>query len=256
MKIATWNVNEFVGITTDLDNQETTETVNKANIEEMISILNVNDFDIVCFQEYPAYVDGVEMISKQITEQTHLKYYCNHSTYGSYLFSGGQVGVAIFSKYKIADKELALFGNPDMTKTSSSGIVYHSFDKGIIRVGVEIQGKKYNIITGHAMAFAPFGKTEFDYPESYKPLEEIIKKYSNSNLVVAGDFNTEKLFDLIPGIRGVVKNIINEPTTKDYYEKRGAVQMDYILINKDLQSKQVSKIDNFSDHYVMCAEIN
>jgi hypothetical protein len=41
------------------------------------------------------------------------------------------------------------------------------------------------------MAFAPFGKTEFDYPESYKPLEEIIKKYSDSNLAVAGDFNTE-----------------------------------------------------------------
>ena len=49
MKIATWNVNEFVGITTDLDNQETTETTNKANIEEMINILNENDFDIVCF---------------------------------------------------------------------------------------------------------------------------------------------------------------------------------------------------------------
>ena len=256
MKIATWNVNEFVGITTDLDNQETTETVDKANIEEMINILNENDFDIVCFQEYPAYVDGVETISRQITERTHLKHYCTHSTYDSYLFSGGRVGVAIFSKYKIFNKELTLFGNPDMTKTSSSGIVYHSFDKGIIKVEVEIQGKKYNIITGHAMAFAPFGKTEFDYPESYKPLEKIIKKYSNSNLVVAGDFNTEKLFDLIPDIRGIVKNIINEPTTKDYYEKRGAVQMDYILINKDLQSKQVSKIDNFSDHYVMCAEIN
>ncbi|MBR0468004.1 hypothetical protein IJJ53_03865 [Candidatus Saccharibacteria bacterium] len=64
MKIATWNVNEFVGITTDLDNQETTETVDKANIEEMINILNENDFDIVCFQEYPAYVDGVETVSE------------------------------------------------------------------------------------------------------------------------------------------------------------------------------------------------
>ena len=256
MKIVTWNVNEFVGITTDLDNQETTETVDKANIEEMINILNENDFDIVCFQEYPAYVDGVEMISKQITERTCLKYYYTYSTYDSFLFNGGRAGVAIFSKYEMFDKELTLFGNPDMTKTSSSGIVYHSFDKGIIKAKTEIQGKKYCIITGHAMAFSPFGKTEFDYPESYKPLEEIIMKHSGDNLIVAGDFNTEKLFDLMPNLRGIVKDIVNEPTTTDYFEKRGAFQMDYILINKNLQNKQVFKIDNFSDHYAVCAEIN
>ncbi len=74
------------------------------------------------------------------------------------------------------------------------------FDKGIIKVEVEIQGKKYSIITGHAMAFTPFGKTKFDYPKSYKPLENIIQKLSSENLVVAGDSNTEKLFDIMPNI--------------------------------------------------------
>ena len=76
MKIVTWNVNEFVGTTTDLSNQKTVETVNDANIGEMIKIINENDFDIVCFQEYPVYVDGTEKISEQIIEQTYLK----HST--------------------------------------------------------------------------------------------------------------------------------------------------------------------------------
>ena len=256
MRIATWNVNEFVGITTDLDNQKTIESINQTNINEMIYIINGNDFDVVCFQEYPAYVDGAEIISKMITKQTYLNYYCTHSTYDSYLFNGGRVGVAIFSKYAISNKELALFGNPDMTKTSLSGVTYHSFDKGIIKATIEMQDKEYTIVTGHAMAFAPFGKTEFDYPESYKPLEDIIKKYSSGNLVVAGDFNTEKLFDLMPDLCDVVKDIINEPTTKEYYEKRGAVQMDYILVDKNKYVRNVFKIDNFSDHFVICAEID
>ncbi len=42
-----------------------------------------------------------------------------------------------------------------------------------------------------------------------------------------------------------MKDIVNEPTTKDYYERRGAIQMDYILINKNLQSKQAFKIETF-----------
>ena len=68
MKIATWNVNEFVGITTDLDNQETTETVNKANIEEMINVLNENDFDIVCFTDAACHKNfvGIQPLFKQV----------------------------------------------------------------------------------------------------------------------------------------------------------------------------------------------
>lgn len=65
--------NTFIEITTDLDNQETRETVDKANSEEMINTLNENDFDIVYFQEYPSYMDGIETVSGQITERTHLK---------------------------------------------------------------------------------------------------------------------------------------------------------------------------------------
>ena len=256
MKIATWNVNEFVGITTNLDNQETTKTVNKTNIEEMINIINENDFDVICFQEFPVYVDGMEMISEQITRQTHLKYYCAYDTYDSFLFDGGRTGVAIFSKYEILDKELVLFGNPDMTKKSSSGLIYHSVDKGIIKATIIIQDKKYTIINGHAIAFAPYGKTAFDYPESYKPFEEMIYDCSDENLIAVGDLNTEKTFDVMPNLRKVVKDIVNGPTTNETYEKRGAIQRDYILINKNVQSISVFKLNNFSDHLAVYAEIN
>ena len=105
------------------------------------------------------------------------------------------------------------------------------------------------------MAFAPFDKTEFDYPESYKPLEEIINDTKNDNLVVMGDFNTERLLQIMPKIKGIVQDTIVGATTKDYYEKRGEVHMDYIMINQKIKCTNNYKIDNFSDHYIMCSEL-
>ena len=255
MKVATWNINECVGITCNLDNQKTVNNVNHKNIEEIISIINEYDFDIICFQEYPTYINDNESLTQTILNNTQLKYYETYDTYDSYLFKGGRVGVAIFSKYIIKDSYKTLFNNPHMVKKSSNGNVYYSFDKPIIKVIVQIDDIDYTVITGHAMAFAPFNKTEFDYPESYKPLEDIIMASKSDNLLVLGDFNSEQLFTLIPSIKDIVKDIINESTTKDYYEGRGEVQMDYILLNDKMTFDKKVKIDNFSDHYVIGANI-
>ena len=255
MKVATWNINECVGITCNLDNQKTVNTVNYDNIDEIVKKINEYDFDIICFQEYPILIDEEKKLTNRIITETNLKYYENYDTYDSYLFKGGRVGVAIFSKYEIIDCYKTLFGNPDMVKVSSSGAVYHSFDKPIIKVTISVNGDKYSVISGHAMAFAPFGKTEFDYPESYKPLEELMMKSKDDNLIVLGDFNSEKIFDLMPSIKSEFNDIVNSSTTKDYYEGRGEVQMDYILINNGLSFNDKFKIDNFSDHYIIGANI-
>ena len=255
MKVATWNINECVGITTNLDNQKTVETINSKNIIEIIEKINKYDFDVICFQEYPTYINENESLTNDIITKTKLKYYETFDTYDSYLFKGGRVGVAIFSKFEIIDSSKILFNNPNMIKQSSNGNIYHSFDKGIIKVKIGTEDNEFTIITGHAMAFAPFDKTEFDYPESYKPLEELIINCKEDKLIVMGDFNTEKLFELMPTIKVKVRDIINSPTTKDYYEGRGEVQMDYILINNNIKLDNKYKIDNFSDHYIIGANI-
>ena len=255
MKVATWNINECVGITCDLDNQKTVETLNTNNIEEIVKKVNEYDFDVICFQEYPTYINEKESLTNRLLAETKLKYCETFDTYDSYLFKGGRVGVAIFSKYEIKDSLKILFGNPHMVKHSSSGNTYYSFDKGIIKIVINTGEDDFTIITGHAMAFAPFGKTEFDYPESYKPLEDLIMDCKENNLIVMGDFNTEKPFELMPRINSKVRDVVNGPTTKDYYEKRGEVQMDYIMISDRLKEDAKYKIDNFSDHYIICAEI-
>lgn len=256
MKIATRNINECVGITTNLDNQETIDIINTKNIEEIITKINEYDFDIVCFQEYPTYINKNISLTQELSDKTNLKYHIEHDTYDSFLFNDGKVWISIFSKYKIRNSHKTLFINPNITKKSLNGEIYHSYNKWIIKIEIELDDENYTIISGHAIAFAPFGKNEFDYPESYKPLEDLIKENTDKNLIVLGDFNTENLFEVIPDINDKVHDIIKQPTTKSYYENRGEKQMDYILINDKLEESNIYKIDNFSDHYLIGAEIS
>lgn len=254
MKVATWNVNESVGITCNIEN-EAVKTVDYNNLDEIINKIKEYDFDVVCFQEYPVLIDGKSKLTDRIINETNLKYYEAYDTYDSWQFEGGRVGVAVFSKYEIKDSFKTQFANPNMVKTGSNGVVYHSVDKAIIKIVVSVDGEEYGIITGHAIAFAPYGKTEFDYPESYKPLEDLIMNSSEDNIIALGDFNSEKIFDLMPSIKSKVIDVVNDTTTKDYYEKSGEIQRDYILINDSLKCVNNLKIDNYSDHYIIGADI-
>ena len=57
MKFATWNINESVGITCDLNDLKTFDSINLNNINEIIDKINTYDFDVICFQEYPTYIN-------------------------------------------------------------------------------------------------------------------------------------------------------------------------------------------------------
>ena len=85
--------------------------------------------------------------------------------------------------------------------------------------------------------------------------EEICKNYKN-NLIVMGDFNTEDLEHLIPNIKGKVKETINYDTTYEYYENRGPLKVDYILIGEGLKCDTSYRLESMSDHYVCVSEIS
>lgn len=262
IKIATWNVSEGVSASWNLndgikegDNYKETGIIN-----QIVKKINLYDLDVVCFQEFPVEIEGQELLKEFIFNNTKLKYCSMHTTSPSFLFKGGKVGVAIFSKYDIFAEEKTYFDNPKLTKTSKNGEIYASFDKGIILAKINFHGELINIITGHAIAFAPFDKKAEDFPQSYKPLSNLILKISNNNeaLIVCGDFNTEYLFDLIPEIRNIVSDIVDGSTTPSGMEgktyKNGR-KLDYILINNKFKKCETSKIENLSDHYLCIASI-
>lgn len=262
IRIATWNVSEGISASWNLNdgikegsNYKETELIN-----QIIEKINLYDLDVVCFQEFPVEIEGQALLGKHIINNTKLKYCSMHATSPSYLFKGGKVGVAIFSKDDIVSEEKTYFNNPKLIKKSKNGETYTSFNKGIISVKINFHGEFINIITGHAIAFAPFDKKAEDFPKSYKPLSNLICKISNDNeaLIACGDFNTEFLFELIPEIENKVTDIIDGSTTPSVMEgktyKNGR-KLDYILINDKCKKCEVLKIENLSDHYLCIANI-
>ncbi len=263
LKVATWNVSEGISTLWNLNDgiKEVKGYEQTDLIKQVIEKINTYDLDMVCFQEFPVEIDDKLLLKDLIFNNTNLKYCSMHKTYPSFLFKGGQVGVAIFSKYPIIQEEKIYFNNPNLTKLSKSGEIYKSFDKGIILVKVNISDKIINVITGHAIAFGPFDKKAEDFAESYKPLADLIIKSINDNesLIACGDFNTEFLFDLIPEIKNKVNDVLEGSTTpnilmegKVYHQGR---KLDYILISKNIKIGKVEKIDNLSDHYLCIAQI-
>ncbi|MDD3187089.1 MAG: endonuclease/exonuclease/phosphatase family protein [Bacilli bacterium] len=263
IKIATWNVSEGISASWNLsDGVKEPNCYQETDlIKQIVEKINIYDLDIVCFQEFPVEIEGKFLLKDYIFNNTRLKFCSMHETSPSFLFKNGKVGVAIFSKYNIINEQKTYFENPNLTKMSKTGQRYKSFDKGIVLAKVNINEKVINVITGHAIAFAPFDKKAEDFPQSYKPLSDLICKIidNNETLVACGDFNTEVLFDLIPEINTKVHDIITGATTpatimegKYYNDGR---KLDYILISDKIKKIRVEKIENLSDHYLCIADI-
>lgn len=258
-KIGTWNISEGVTAEWNLTDGVTNNGtyVETDLIKQITKKINESDVDIICFQEFPVEINNKELLKDKIYSETKLKYSVMYDTYPSFLFDGGKIGVCLFSKFPITYEEKHLFFNPDLTKVSKSGKINHSFDKGIILAKLELPEDELTIITGHAIRFRPFDKEAEDYPESYKPLSDLILNNISNKLIALGDFNTTDLFSLLPNIKDKVVDNVNGSTTIDNFESgKAGRKLDYILTTPNISVINVEKINNLSDHYLCVAEIN
>lgn len=259
-RIGTWNISEGIQAIWNLrDGLKEGETYKETDlILEITQKINQLDLDILCFQEFPVEIDGRELLKEKIYHETDLKNSVMLGTAPSFLFKGGNVGVSIFSKYPIIYEEKLLFNNPNFSRISKDGKKYVSFDKGIVLAKIQLPHDEVTIITGHAIAFRPFDKTSDDFPESYKPLEELICNNNiNNKLIVCGDFNSTHLYDLIPNIHGKVNDIVEGITIIDERKEDEiiGIKSDYIMITPNISANKVEKILNLSDHYLCVADL-
>ena len=256
--IATWNLSECISAQWDINKgicHNGREKMNEVFVD-IVEQINAHDIDIICFQEFPVDIMGEQILINLIRSNTKLKHYYAAATCPSFLFQGGHIGISIFSKEEILHTDLSYFSNPNLTKTSATGKVYKSFDKGIISAAFKYHNKAFFIITGHAIGFSPFGVSAESYPESYMPLLDKVKELYNQNnqIIVIGDFNTEHLLELLPELKNYVTNIDTGKTTpaglmEGTYYPDGR-KLDYFLTTQHISVRHINKIANFSDHYL------
>lgn len=256
--IATWNLSECFSTHWDIKKGIDVKSSEKMHevFAEIIEQINTHDIDIICFQEFPVEIVGDQALINAILSNTRLQHYYAAATCPSFLFQGGKIGIAIFSKEEILYTNLSYFANPNLTKISATGEVYQTFDKGIITAACKHHNKTFHVITGHAIGFSPFGVAAESYPESYVPLLDKVKELHNQNsqMIVIGDFNTEYLLELLPELKKYVSDVDTGKTTpagmmEGYYYPDGR-KLDYFLTTPHFSVHRIDKIHNFSDHYL------
>lgn len=217
-------------------------------LDETVKIINDEDIDIVCFQEIITTKE-INYINR-IKERTNLKYSEEYELSPCHIVENTDCGIAILSKYPITDSIKSVFTNPKLSKTTSSGNTYYTFDKGYLAVNINIDSNNFNILTHQGFPFRRFNSTPEDNKNVFIEFDTVINNLKPN--VITGDFNCESYLDMMPTTRNnYIRTIFD--TTIDDGDGSGVFDNILVLNNTNYNSKT---IETLSDHDIVVAEIN
>lgn len=252
LKIATWNISCGIPAEWSVSNGIKKEKNYKkfGLIDEVIQKINDENIDIIGIQESVLFSNGEKSFAQIISDNTSLKYYVEFGVSECHLLENGNIEEVVLSKYPIKSSTNIMFENVNLSNVAKDGKTYKLFDDGFIIADIKLNDNlEIKFVTGHAPAFQVFGKHPEDYGYVYKRLEENIEEAmkENDKIFIVGDYNTEKLLELLPFINKNFKNHIEGVT---YFE---GTSIDYILAKKGIECLSNKKIENKSDHLLCIA---
>lgn len=120
--------------------RDAVDFVDNKMIEQIINIINSEELDVICFQEIIT-TEKIKYIQK-IVEKTHLKFYDFFELSESNIVKDTNCGLAILSRYPMECIIKEIFPNPKLSKTTTSGNTYYTYDKGYMISEIEKYEKK------------------------------------------------------------------------------------------------------------------
>lgn len=247
LKVASFNISGgFYGgdESTEYLDREAVESYDNKFLNEIIKIINENDLDLICFQEIIT-TEKVKYI-KKIVDETNLKYSVEFELSPCNIIKDTDCGLAILSKYPIINCEKGKFTNPMLSKTTSSGKTYYTFDKGYIICDVDVDGNVIKVLTHHGFPFRRFNSTPEENKLTFKEFDDIIK---NKNIdIITGDFNADNFMMMMDYTNTNYVRTINQVTTVD------GKMFDDILLKRNQKNKP-DMIKSLSDHYIVINNI-
>ena len=82
-----------------------------------------------------------------------IKFYKELPLSDSHIVKGRKMGVSIISKYPFVQSEIFMLENPHITKTSETGVVYTSHEKGFLITRIQTRAGEICCVTGHQTGF-------------------------------------------------------------------------------------------------------
>lgn len=248
LKIATFNISGgfYCGDESQeyLDREAATSVDNRL-LNEIIDNINQENIDIICFQEIIT-TQEIKYI-ETIRNNTQLKYYESYELSPCNLVKDTDCGLAILSKYPITNSIKDIFTNPKLSKTTSSGNTYYTYDKGYLIASIDINGKELNILTHHGFPFRRFNSSPEKNPSVFQEFDNVINNHKP--YIVTGDFNAEDFMDMMTQTSKVYKRLINEITTVDNKK------FDDILIPQNALYNSKKTVKLLSDHFLIIVEL-
>jgi endonuclease/exonuclease/phosphatase family metal-dependent hydrolase len=183
-RVLTWNVSRW-------DEMNKIYKGGSSNRLKMFEYIREQNADILCFQEFFESRDAKEFavnipyIKKELNYPYHY-FASDHITWNGIY----EHGVAIFSRYPITDSFRVRYPGPDSLKGSES----------LIRVTIDMNGRKINVFTTHLQSFLFSGK-------EYRGLKNIKKADNRDSVLDAGRSIISK-FRRSYGLRSQQANIV------------------------------------------------
>ena len=269
-RVLTWNVSRWDEMNKGFKGGET-------NRLKMLEFIGTQQADILCFQEFfesrdpTQFAVNIPYIKKKLNYPYHY-FASDHITWNGVY----EHGVAIFSKYPITDTFRLRYPGPDSLRGSES----------LIRVTVDLNGRKLNVFTTHLQSFLFSGK-------EYRGLKNI-KKADNRDSVLMASKSIIGKFRRSYGLRSqqanIVRNLLDNsqhpeiicgdfndvPNSYTYFTIKGdrqdafnksfglgrtfvfispTLRIDYILADNALEVLQYKKTRlPYSDHFPVMAD--
>lgn len=243
LKIASYNVSGgfYIGDeSTEYLDREASDKIDNKLLTELINIVNEKDIDVLCLQEVIT-TESIKYI-EQIKQETNLKYSIDFELSPCNLVKDTNCGLAILSKYPLDNPKKDIFTNPKLSKTTSSGNTYYTYDKGWLSATIN----NITILTHHGFPYRRFNSTPEANPQVFEEFDNIIK--TNNIDIITGDFNADNFQELMPYTKENYIRTINNITTVD--DKK----FDDILI-KNNTKHTTEIIKSVSDHFMVITTI-
>ena len=247
IKVATFNISGgfYIGNEdTEYLDREAVDSVDNRLKEQIINIINEEQFDAICFQEIITTEEVAYL--KSIAENTNLKYYDFFELSECNIVKNTRCGIAIFSKYPMNSIVKEMFPNPRLSKTTASGNTYYTYDKGYMICSIEKDGKAISILTHHGFPYGRFNSTSSENKPVFSFFDDVVEKYNPD--IVTGDFNADNFMELMPKMQNTYIKTTNDVTTVD------GKKLDNILVHKNIgYSSKTMKL--LSDHFIVISNL-
>ena len=207
-------------------------------LKKIAANIKAQNLDIVALQEvdYNTNRSGKVHQTVKLAEYAGFKY---RAFFKAIDHDGGQYGIAILSKYKFENRKVW-----DLPNGSYENRV-------LARVQIRVQGQLINFYATH---LTYNGESAAMRKKQFAEIAKIVK--SNSNFIIAGDFNTANFseFNVLDNNTAKKTYTLNRTNHLKYTEPASKSAIDNIVFRNWTFGKPQVVTNSYSDHYMLWGE--